>query len=112
MNNTITEKLLKEKGFTEYTKSSFDSSSVDHVYQKMYRDKIGKKYFINVKHYKMYHPATFEDLSGYEVSTQVYLKENHNAINLDFIDSDIDEAESVIDKLFEIGLLDYYEKWD
>lgn len=112
MNRDITVEWLKDNGFNEYSKSWLDSENVDHLYQKMYKDNMGKKYFIDVKHYKLYHPSTFEDLSGYEVSTQVYLKDSHNAINLNFIDSDVTEAEKLIEKLFEIGVLEYYEKWN
>ena len=106
----ITERNLVEKGFVEYPKTFFDSDSVDHCYQKCYRDDLGKKYFLDVKHYNLHHPLTQEDLSGYEVSSQIYLKKNHHAVNLTFLDSDIEEAESFIDYLFNQDRLDYYER--
>lgn len=100
---------IKDKTFNEYQKSSLDSSSVIKCYQKKYRDTRGIKYFIDVKLYKIIHPTTKEDLGGYEISGQFYLKPNHDAVNMEFLDSTISEVESFIDKLFDSGDLDYYE---
>ena len=112
MNNDITVELLKEKGFVEYEKSIIEHDSVDHVYQKMYGDQLGKKYFLDVKHYNLRHPYTHEDLSGYEIIGQLYLKDSHNAVNIEFLESDIDEAEKFIDSLFNKKLVEYYEKYN
>ena len=107
----ITHEWLINNGFKEYSRSPIDSEAIDHVYQKSYRDERGKKYFLEVKHWKLVHPITNEDLSGYEVSGQFYLKGNHNAVNISFINSDVDEAEEFIEKLFDNNMLEYYEIW-
>ena len=106
-NNEIIEKELEEKGFISYKPSSYERC--EKCWQKCYRDKKGKKYFIDVKYWKLIHPTTQDDLSGYEVSGQYYLKGNHNAVNMSFLDSSITEVEQFIDKLFELDLLEYYE---
>ena len=108
-NNKIIEEELINKGFIEYPKSPLHSESVTNCYQKRYRDDKGTKYFIDVCYYKLIHPTTKEDLSGYEISGQFYLKDNHNAVNMDFLDSTITEVEQFIDKLFELDILECYE---
>lgn len=112
MNNIITHDWLINNGFKEYNKTQFDSSAVDHCYQKCYSDSLGKRYFIDVKHYALIHPYTEADLSGYEVSGQFYLKDSHNAVNMNFLDSDVNEVEEFIDKLFDEELLEHYELWE
>lgn len=105
------EKELKEKNFHEYKPSSIESPSVDKCWQKRYDDEQGnKRYFLDVKHYKLRHPTLGTDLSGYEVYTQLYMKGSHNAFNINFLDgTTITEAEQFIDELFESGKLDNYE---
>ena len=103
----LTRKELIERGFTEYKPASFENA--DKCYQKCYRDGNTKKYFLDVKHYSIEHPYTHEDLSSYEISTQVYVKGTHTAINIQFLNDDIDEAEKLINELFEAGQLEPYE---
>jgi len=97
------EKELKEKNFREYKPSPLDAASVDKCWQKRYDDEQGnKRYFLDVKHYELRHPTLDTDLSGYEVSTQLYMKGSHNAFNIDFLDGiTITEAEQFINELFE-----------
>lgn len=111
MTNIIDHDWLISNGFVEYDVPIFDSPGIDHFYQKCYKDDFGKKYFIDVRHYKIHHPTTFEDLSGYEVSSQLYLKDSHDAVNMTFLVADIDEIEEFIDRLFDNNMLDYYEVW-
>ena len=108
-NNKIIEQELIDKGFTEYKPTIFDRSA-DKFYQKRYRDGKNTKYFIDVTHYTIIHPTTKEDIGGYEVSGQYYLKGSHDAINMTFISSTVTEVEEFIDKLFEMGLLENYEE--
>ena len=101
---------ILNRGFTEYSKSPFDSPSCDALYQKLYRGKDGeKRYFLNIKHYSMTHPTTKEDLSGYEIDTQLYLKGSHNAVNIKFLDDNLDEAEKFIETLFSNNIVENYE---
>ena len=104
----ISESELINRGFAEYQPSEFDSCN--KCYQKRYRDKEGHTaFFLDVKHYELVHPTTKEDMSGDEVSGQFYLKGNHNAVNMSFLDSTVDEVEQFITSLFEAGLLENYE---
>lgn len=105
----IIAKELEEKKFNSYNKSEFDSDSVVKCWQKKYRDTRGIKYFIDVKLYEIIHPVSKEDIGGYEVSCQLYLKPNHDAVNLSFLDSTITEVEKFIEDLFELDKLEYYE---
>lgn len=111
MKNDVEVNSLLEQGFVEYSPNPYLDNNVDHLYQKCYRDDFGKKYYLTIKHYNLTHPTTGADLSGYEISGQFYLKGNQNAINMTFLDSDVAEAEKFINKLFELNLLEYYERW-
>ena len=105
----MTEMYLLDKGFKEYKPTMFDRC--DKCYQKCYRDMNGaKKYFIEVKHYSITHPHTGADLGGYEISTQLYRKGTHNAVNMTFLHDDLDEVVSMIETMFESGLLEPYEE--
>lgn len=113
MTNKLTEEELIERGFTSFKPTMFDSESVDKCYQKCYRNEKGdKKYFLDAKHFNLTHPTTGEDLGGWELSTQLYVKGNHHAINLTFLEDDIDEAVSLIEFLYEGGQIENYENAD
>ena len=103
----IIEHEIDEKSFKSFKVPMFDNCT--KIWQKRYRDKNGIKYYLEVRYYDLVHPTTKEDLSGYEVSGQFYLKGNHKAVNMTFLDSTISEVEEVIDKMFETGQLEYYE---
>ncbi len=107
MINIKNEQEIIDKGFYQCDVPAF--SRANKMWQKRYKDGKNTKYFLNIDYYKLTHPTTREDLSGYEISSQVYLKGNHNAVNLTFLDSSIEEAEATIDKMFEDGILENYE---
>lgn len=110
MRGKLTKDELLNKDFKPFEPNYLDSPSCDGCYQKLYRDNLGnKKYFLDVKHYSMTHPTTREDLSGFEISTQVYKNGNHEAINITFLNDNIDDAEEFINKLFEYNLIENYE---
>ena len=111
MNNTLTREDILSRGFKEYKPSEFDPSSCDECYQKLYKDENGKKYFMNIKHYTLIHPTTREDIGGYELECQLYIKDTHDSFNIKFLEDDIDEAENLIEFLFDSGKLDYYERY-
>lgn len=82
-------------------------------------DKNGKKYFIDVhkisnewmpesqKRQERYKPFY------YEYSCQLYKKNTHAAVNMEFFsDWTIEQVEDFVEKLFQSGGLDYYEKWN
>ena len=108
--NKINEKYILDKGFYEVEVPRYESNSVDKMFYKSYRDKDGnKRNSLEIVHYDLTHPTTGADLSGYEIKGQVYLTGSHNAVNLNFLEPDIEEAEMFIDKLFEAGLIENYE---
>lgn len=109
-NREIVKKELKDKFFHEYKKVPWQSDSLKHLYQKRYRDEKGTKYFIDVEEWEIRHPSTGEDLGGYEIKSQLYTKNYHDAINITFLDNTISTAEAFIDKLFDADMLDYYEE--
>ena len=92
-----------------YKPTKLDSPSCDKCWQKRYKNGRDTLYFLDIKHYKMTHPTTKEDLSGYEISCQVYLKSD-TAINMTFLNDNLEEAEYTINKMFEVGLLKPYEE--
>lgn len=105
----MNEKYLLNHGFHEYKPAQFDSCN--KCYQKCYRGMDGsKKYFIDVKYYDIVHPHTHEQIGGYEISTQLYRKGTHNAINMQFLNDDLDDAINTIETMFASGLLEPYEE--
>ena len=103
----LTEQELLDLGFSKYSTGANDL--YDKLYQKcFYVDAKTKKYFINAKHYTFVHPTTGDDLGGWELSTQVYAKGTHNAININFLEDDLGEALRIIDAMFDAGLLEPY----
>lgn len=109
MRKNLTEEEILSHGFVDCGKPQFGSA--DKFYQKCYKDEDrSRKYFLDIYHYTLTHPTTREDLSGYELETQLYLKGTHEAVNMTFLNDDIDAAEEFINKLFELDMLDYYER--
>lgn len=53
------------------------------------------------------------ELYSYTYTCQLYEKETHAPINLEFFsDWNIERVESFVERLFQNGELDYYEKWN
>jgi hypothetical protein len=105
----MNERYLLEKGFKQYKPLQFDTCN--KCYQKCYRGFDGsKKYFIDVEYYDLTHPYTHEQLGGYEISTQLYRKGTHDAINMTFLNDDLDDAINTIETMFASGLLEPYEE--
>lgn len=97
-------------GFHEYKPTQFDHHVIT-CFQKRYDDEIGKKYFLDIKVYdftwadilEQYHPS---------ISCQLYQKDTHDAVNLDFINWDIEQVEKFIDTMFKTNMLEHYETWE
>ena len=102
-------KWLIDNGFTKHKPDKWDSPYIEANYQKCYRDdKHNKKYFLNVHEYApLPHVGTKE--KTYEISTQLYLKGTHNAVNLLFLNDDIDAAINTIELMFSAGIIENYE---
>lgn len=105
---------LLEKGFERFEPSNLDNEGISDKYSKRYTDEKGKKYFIVVNKWKPWiHPHTKEEFGpSYDYDVQLYSKDTHDPINLNFFASwDIDRVEDYVEKLFSTGLFDYYEEW-
>lgn len=49
----------------------------------------------------------------YTYSCQLYKKDTHAPVNMEFFsDWTIEQVEKFVEKLFQNGELDYYERWD
>jgi hypothetical protein len=87
-------------------------------FQKRYDDEIGKRYFITINKWRAFrHPYTGEEFPAtYEYSVQLYKKDGrHDVKAVDFLFHStwsVDEVEEYMNKLFETGLFEYYEKWE
>lgn len=87
-------------------------------FQKCLKNDFGKKYFIDViQHDNDYMPEHYKQGEWwtkytYEYETQMYSRNDHKA--LDFLfhsDWTLEEVEEHLEKLFQTGMYDYYEKW-
>ncbi len=121
MKNRIqyTDEYFFNLGYKKYDKSQFDSDITIYNFQKRFDDEKGKKYFIDVhkvsnewfsvseKNKERYVPYS------YTYSCQLYKKGAHVPVNMEFFsDWTIDQVEEFVEKLFQNGELDYYEKFD
>lgn len=100
-------------GFSEYKPGPFDPSGVEKCFQKRYDDELGKKYFITVKKWSEFrHPSTGDVFRcSYEYDVQLYKKEGHDAIDILFHSTwDLSSVEEYLEKLWDTGLFDYYER--
>lgn len=115
----MTDQDLISRGFKEFPPTPFvDSDGIETHFQKRYDDEIGKRYFITINKWK---PIT-DTRSGivwpsnYEYEVYFHKddgKDGTKAIKiLLYAGWDIDEVEEYVQKLFETGLFEYYEKWE
>ena len=115
----MTDEYLIEHGYKKYEPTYFDNKSVVARFQKRFNDDIGKKYFIDI------HKITHEWMRewdkkqswyipySYEFSCQLYKKDTHAAVNMQFFsDWTIEQVEEFVERLFQNGELDYYERWN
>ena len=115
----LTDERFLNRGYKKYDKSRFDTDGVVCHFQKRFDDEIGKKYFIDINKYSSEWMSEFDKQQdwyepySYTYSCQLYEKETHAPINLEFFsDWSIERVESFVERLFQNGELDYYEKWD
>lgn len=108
----MNDKFLIEKGFKEYPPTEFHSQYVEKFFQKCYKDKIGKKYFIDVLKYPEINIPGREIVPvSYEYSIQIRNR-NGDAIDLLFHSSwKLDDVERYIEKLFKLRMFTYYERY-
>lgn len=105
-------KYLSSIGFKEYKPTPFDNHYICSRFQKRYDDETGKKYFIDAKIWDWSDTDKVPDNYRIEYECQLYQNGTHDAVNLTYIDWTIDQVEDFVNKMFENGMLDYYEKWE
>lgn len=115
----LTDEYFLNRGYKKYDKSRFDTVGVLYHFQKRFDDEIGKKYFIDINKHSNEWMSEYDKRQdwykpySYTYSCQLYEKETHAPINLEFFsDWSIERVESFVERLFQNGELDYYEKWD
>ena len=115
----MTDQDFISRGFKQFPPTPhLDPDGMETHFQKRYDDEVGKRYFITVNKWKAFeHPYTHERFEPtYEYSAQLYKKSGrHDAKAVDFLFHStwtLDEVEDYMQKLFDTGLFDYYEKWD
>lgn len=105
-------------GYKRYGRTGIDPSFTLYNFQKCFSDRNGKKYFINIhklsnkwmrewdKQQEWYTPYS------YTFSCQLYKKDTHAPVNMEFFsDWTIEQVEEFVEKLFQNGELDYYERF-
>jgi hypothetical protein len=115
----MTDQDFLSRGFKQYPPTPhLDSDGIETHFQKRYDDEIGKRYFITINKWMQWeHPYTREVFGpSYEYSVQLYKKDGRrDAKAVDFLFHNtwtINEVEEYMQKLFETGLFEYYEKWE
>lgn len=115
----LTDEYFLNRGYKKYDRSRIDTVSVLYHFQKRFDDEIGKKYFIDINKHSNEWMSEYDKRRdwykpySYTYSCQLYEKETHAPINLEFFsDWSIERVESFVERLFQNGELDYYEKWD
>ena len=112
---TMTREEILAHGYKQYAPIQFDSQWVTARFQKRFCDDIGKKYFIDIREWEpMEHPHTHEVYpASYDYETQIYRKDTHDALDLNFHSSwTLEAVEEFMENLFNTGMFDYYELWD
>jgi hypothetical protein len=115
----LTDEIILSEGYKEYKPTKFHNQGVVKCFQKRFDDEAGKKYFIDVNkwYWRDIVPAHRRDSwykeYTYEFETQVYGIKDHDAIDLTFHSSwELEDVEEFVEKIFQTGMLDYYEKWN
>lgn len=98
-------------GFKEFEPPKFRSyEGITTMFQKRYDDEIGKKYFIDAKIWDYTKYPQIPEKFHIEYEGQYYQKGTHDAVNFNFIDWTLDQVEEFIDNLFELGVIEHYER--
>lgn len=104
---------LTPMGFHEFDPPNLSTyKNVTTIFQKIYDDEVGKKYFVDAKILDFSFTDRIKEDFHIEYECQLYQKGTHDAFNVTFIDWTIEQVESFIEDMFQNGKLDYYEEWD
>lgn len=122
-------KELESRGY-KYFDNDARLDHYDYMYQKCFRDELGKRYFIDIRFYDFTKFYNFPQ--NWSCSAEVYFRDNkelhseksdknyfdkwesypENYTNVDIKFEDIDTLESFVQKLFWAMGFEYYEKYD
>ena len=109
----ITDDELIKRGFKKSNTTGHLGEAKKYMFQKRYmNDKGDTLYFMDINKYdwSIFPLNTIPDAYTYEITTQLYRKGDHEAINIQFgLYTTIEEAEKFIDKLFEFDMVEAYE---
>lgn len=118
-NKQLTDQYFLDRGYVSYEKTPIQPATVLCNFQKVFQDDKGKKYYIDV------HKVSNEWMSdtdkkqewytpyAYEYSCQLYEKGTYAAMNLEFFSEwSLDHVEAFVERMFQNGELEYYEKYD
>ena len=111
---TMTDQDFLNKGYNEYPPSQFEDENVVKLFQKCFKDNIGKKYYITVDKWKEWtHPYTKKKYPpAYEYKVQLYANGTHNAIDILYHHTwTLDDVEKHVEDLFTNGNYDYSVRW-
>ena len=117
---------LKSRGY-KYWKNETVSESCDYFYQKCFRDKLGRRYFIDIRFYD--YTKCFNAAFDSRCDASVYFRDNKGLhseksdknyfdkwetcpeilTNVEINLMDIDAVESFVQKLFETMEFEYYD---
>ena len=109
----ITDDKLIELGFKRYNTAACSKDAKKYLFQKRYLNNKGDiLYFLDIYKWDwtIYPWANVPEPYTYEISTQLYTKGDHEAVNLSFgTYMTIEDAEKFINTLFDVGLVEPYE---
>lgn len=98
-------------GFTEFDPPHFTTyDGVTTMFQKKYVDEHGVRYFIDAKVWDWSWTNKVSENFHVEFEGQYYQAGTHDAVNFTFIDWELEAVEEWINKLFELEMLEHYEK--
>ena len=108
-----TDERLIDDGFTKFDRYSLQNDCVMYNFQKCHRDEDGTKlFFLDVAKWDWtWARDKVPENHTYEITTQLYTKGDHEAVNLEFGSNiTVEEAEQFIYGMFDAGLVEPYER--
>lgn len=112
-NRNTAEDYFKSKGYKRFNSPDiYGTTNVVCIYQKLFSDEIGKKYYITIKLYENWWGAGKGEKYLYEYECQLHKKGTNAPFNITFFDDwKLDEVENYVESLFSTGELEYEERW-
>ena len=108
---TTDEKLI-ESGFKKYNTNNTMYDAKKYLFQKRYKNNKGDTlYFLDVYKWDWtFANDRVPEQYTYQITTQLYQKDTHEAINIEFgVGMGIEDAEKFITNMFDAGMVEPYE---